>query len=131
MKLSLDAYLKLRSLIDELIKYSEDGAIIIVEGKNDVKALRMLGVKGEIVTSANCSNAKLVDKIRNRNVIILTDWDRRGDDLEKDLVTKFSSWGVVPDTELRRKIFSIVGRTVTSVEDLVKFIINVEENLKI
>lgn len=131
MKLSLDAYLKLKFLIDELIRNSEDGAIIIVEGKNDVKALRMLGVRGEIVTSANCSNAKLVDKIKNKNVIILTDWDRRGNDLEKDLITKFSSWGVVPDTEHRKKIFSLVGRTVTSVEDLVKLILNVKENLKI
>ena len=108
MKLNLEAYLKLKAAIDELIERSENGAVIVVEGLNDVKALRRLGVKGEIITSSNHSNAELVDFIGHREVIIMTDWDKKGESLKNDLVMKFSSWGVIPDVEIRRRIFLYV-----------------------
>jgi 5S rRNA maturation endonuclease (ribonuclease M5) len=131
MKFGAEVYLKLRSAIDELIERSDEGAIIIVEGVKDVKALRRLGVRGEIVTSANYSNAELVDLIGCREVIIMTDWDKKGTALERDLVIKFSSWGVVPNTELRKRIFSIIGREITSVEDLADFMLKLERELGI
>ena len=126
MKLKMEAYLKLKAAIDELIERSEEGAVIIVEGKNDIRSLRMLGVKGEILASSNHSNAKLVDLVGCREVIILTDWDKKGEALKDDLVTKFSSWGVVPNVEIRRKIFSIIGKEVTEVEDLADFMLKLE-----
>jgi 5S rRNA maturation endonuclease (ribonuclease M5) len=131
MRFGAEVYLKLKSAIDELIERSDEGAIIIVEGVKDVEALRRLGVKGKIVTSANYSNAEVVDLIGRREVIIMTDWDKKGSALERDLVIKFSSWGVVPNTELRKRIFSIIGREVTSVEDLADFMLKLERELGI
>jgi len=128
MKLSVEAYLKLKAAIDELIERSENGAVIVVEGINDVKALRRLGVRGEIVTSSNHSNAELVDFIGCRDVIIMTDWDKKGEALKNDLVVKFSSWGVIPDVEIRKRIFSIIGREITEVEDLAEFIFKLERS---
>lgn len=128
MKLNLEAYLKLKAAIDELIEKSENGAVIVVEGINDVKALRRLGVKGEIITSSNHSNAELVDFIGHREVIIMTDWDKKGEALKNDLVMKFSSWGVIPDVEIRRRIFSIVGREITEVENLAEFMFKLERS---
>ncbi len=121
MELDLRLYLKLKSLIDELIERSENGAVIIVEGKNDRKALRDLGIYGDIVEASKISNSFIVDRIRRRDVIILTDWDKRGEMIKRDLMNKFSSWGIIPDTEIRKKIFSIVKKDVTEVEKLAKF----------
>ncbi len=126
MKLKIEAYLKLKAAIDELIERSEEGAVIVVEGKNDIRSLRRLGVRGEILTSSNHSNAELVDMIGCREVIILTDWDKKGEALKDDLVVKFSSWGVIPNVEIRRRIFSIIGKEVTEVEDLADFIFKLE-----
>ncbi len=61
---------------------------VIVEGKRDASALRKLGLQGEIVTLHN--GRSLYDfcvEILNRfsKVIILLDWDRKGDDLNKTL----------------------------------------------
>jgi len=128
MKLSVEAYSKLKAAIDELIERSENGAVIIVEGINDVKALRELGVRGEIVTSSNHSNAELVDFIGHRDVIIMTDWDKKGEALKNDLIVKFSSWGVIPNVEIRRRIFSIIGKEVTEVEDLAEFMFKLEHS---
>ncbi len=123
MKLSLEAYLRLKAAIEELVERSEEGAVIIVEGRRDVESLRKLGVRGKIVTSSNHSNAEIVDSVGCRDVIIMTDWDRRGEKLKDDLLAKFSSWGVVPDVEIRKRIFSIIGREVTEVEDLADFVL--------
>ena len=54
---------------------------IIVEGNKDVKALRKLGITGEIIRlNIGKSISDFCDMIskKYKNVIILTDWDRKG-----------------------------------------------------
>lgn len=113
--------LKLEEIFKELKKRSENGAVIIVEGPKDVSCLRTLGIEGDIVTSSTTPDAILVDKIGKKDVIILTDNDRRGDTIEKSLLNKFSSWGVTPNTEFKKKIFSVV-KEIHEVEDLAKYL---------
>jgi len=122
MKLDEEAFSALMRAIEDLKELAEEGAVIIVEGRRDAKALRMLGIRGRIVVSSNRSNAEIVDEVGFGKVVILTDWDERGEALKRDLTIKFSSWGVVPDVEIRRRIFSIVGREITAVEDLAEFV---------
>lgn len=124
-------FVRLRKLIEELIDRSESGAVIVVEGFKDVVALRDLGVRGEILTSSSVSDADLVDIVGRRDVIILTDCDRRGKQIEKNLVSKFLSWGVTPDTELKKKIFALVRKDITTVESLAGYYIKVKRELKL
>lgn len=54
---------------------------IIVEGDKDVEALKKLGINGEIIRfNTGMSIANFCDMIAQRfkNVILLTDWDRKG-----------------------------------------------------
>jgi 5S rRNA maturation endonuclease (ribonuclease M5) len=54
---------------------------IIVEGEKDVEALHKLNINGTIIiTNTGTSLTDFCDKIANKytNIIILTDWDRRG-----------------------------------------------------
>lgn len=54
---------------------------IIVEGEKDIQALRKLGCMGEIIRyNQGLSMSNFCDKIAQHydEVIILTDWDRRG-----------------------------------------------------
>lgn len=113
--------LKLEEIFKELRRKSENGAVIIVEGPGDVASLRSLGVRGDIMTSSNTPDAVLVDEIGKKDVIILTDCDRRGDTMEKSLWNKFSSWGVTPDTEFKKKIFSVI-KEIHEIEDLAKYL---------
>lgn len=61
---------------------------VIVEGKNDVSALRRLGLVGEII-ALNKGNslydfcADIAEKFHR--VIILLDWDKKGESLNKTL----------------------------------------------
>ncbi len=116
-------FLEFSRIVEDLKKRSEEGAIIIVEGSKDVTALRELGISGIIVRASSAPTSAIVDKVgrMNKEVIILTDWDRRGELLLKELIGKFSSWGVTPDTVVRKRIFTLVSREVTSVENLSSF----------
>ncbi len=111
---------KLIKALEELKEKAREGWVIVVEGIRDLKALRLLGVEGEIITfSSYCDTA---DKIKNRKTIILTDFDKKGFEIEKGLVKALSSWGNTPDIELKRKIFSAV-KGVKRVEELYKYLL--------
>ncbi|RLI81914.1 MAG: hypothetical protein DRP01_10460 [Archaeoglobales archaeon] len=103
-------------VISELRERSNE-AVILVEGRRDVISLRRLGVNGEIMAISNISRARLVDELTNRDVIILTDWDEKGEYLERELTSILSTCASV-DVSLRRKIFGIVGGFVVEVEGL-------------
>ena len=118
--LNREEYVELRKTIDELAEKSKNGAVIVVEGVKDRKSLRNLGIQGEIIIFS--SYADVVDKVRNRDVIILTDCDDRGSKIEKNLVNKFSSWGVTPDTQIKKKIFRLISKDITAVENLADYI---------
>jgi 5S rRNA maturation endonuclease (ribonuclease M5) len=61
---------------------------VIVEGKKDASALRKLGLQGKIITLHNGKSLyEFCGDILNRfsRVIILLDWDRKGEDLNKTI----------------------------------------------
>ncbi|MFW6185345.1 MAG: toprim domain-containing protein [Halobacteriota archaeon] len=119
---------RLKEILEELKKRSENGAVIIVEGPSDITSLRALGIKGEIVTSSNTPDAVLVDEVGKEDIIILTDCDRRGDVMEKSLWNKFSSWGVTPNTEFKKRIFSVL-KEIHEIEDLARYLEKAREEL--
>ena len=72
-------------LIDELIEENKE-IPILVEGEKDKKALKKLNVKGKIITVNN--GRSLIDFCdwlakKYNEIIILTDWDRKGGFLRK------------------------------------------------
>lgn len=79
----MDYKKSLEDLEEIIFELKEENIVIpiIVEGDKDIEALKKLGIKGEIITinkGVNLSN--FCDRIANEytNVIILTDWDKRG-----------------------------------------------------
>jgi len=54
---------------------------IIVEGDKDIEALRKLGITGEIIrfnTGMSISNFCDIISQKYKNIILLTDWDKKG-----------------------------------------------------
>jgi len=78
---------RLREVIEALYEINKI-VPIIVEGSNDVSALRKLGLIGEII-SLHCGNSlyEFCSEIAERyqKVIILLDWDKKGESLNKVL----------------------------------------------
>ncbi|MGC8850234.1 MAG: toprim domain-containing protein [Candidatus Bathyarchaeia archaeon] len=115
----------LSKAINDLRTLSDDGAPIIVEGNNDAESLKMMGVNGRILKIKG-SNMSLQDFIYSlsseEEAIILTDFDREGDEIASELIEELTSIGVKANSMIRRRIKRLVGREVTEVEDLPKYL---------
>ena len=94
---------------------------IVVEGENDVRALRVLGVRGEVVSLnrgrtvfSTCEDVAA----RHRRAIVLTDWDARGGRLARLLREGFAANGVQANTELRARLAVLCRKEIKDVESL-------------
>jgi len=97
--------------------------LIIVEGRQDERALRHFGIKSRIMrTQTGLSRAELVDQIasiagRREQVLILTDFDREGSDVCGFLQKELELHKVKVLKGLRRRIRTLMGDR-RCVEDL-------------
>ncbi|MDD2438693.1 MAG: toprim domain-containing protein [Methanosarcinaceae archaeon] len=115
---------RIEELLEELSERSEKGAIIIVEGKRDILALKKLGIKGKFELATRAPLLNLSERIasQGREVIVLTDWDRRGELLVSKFSTYFGSLGLKPDFDIRRKLKLITQKEIKDVESLYTYV---------
>ena len=115
---------KIEELLSEISEYSGRGAIIIVEGKRDIFSLRRLGIEGNFELATNISLyqfTETVAKIGNE-VIVLTDWDRRGDLLAVKLSGYFENFGLKPELQIRHKMKLICHKEIKDIEGLYTYV---------
>lgn len=99
----------------------EAGALIVVEGERDRRALRRLEVTGEIVLvhggqTLGGTAQGIVG--RARRVIVLTDWDAEGGHLAHRLKEFLEADRAALDLEYRRRLARIVRGELVHVEGL-------------
>jgi len=89
---------------EELIKFLDKikNENIIVEGKRDKKVLYSFGFKN--VTTINHGLYELAEKFKNKQVIVLTDYDNEGRKIASKLYLFLQSVNCKVDNESRRKI---------------------------
>lgn len=123
---------KLEELILELQQMSGKGALIIVEGKRDRKALRALGITGTIMLCTKKSILVFCDEVAREynSVIVLTDWDKKGDKLAALMEGYLRSTSTAVNVDIRRNIKNLVQKRIKDIESLDTHISNLESNLK-
>ena len=116
-------------LVDEIIELSEAGAVIVVEGKRDIIALKKLGITGRIETATHQPLLVFAENLAKdtTNIIIMTDWDRRGDILADKITTYLQNIGIMPDLDIRRRISSLVKREIKDVESLYSYMVKLKK----
>ncbi|AEC51211.1 hypothetical protein PNA2_0293 [Pyrococcus sp. NA2] len=104
------------AIIDKLREF--DGAII-VEGPRDEVSLRKLGVRAEIIRLSRLPLAEVaLIASQYKEVMILTDLDRKGEELAKKLAMYLEGYGCRVDTETRRSLKMIAKKDIKGIEDL-------------
>ncbi len=73
------------------LKLSSLNITFIVEGKKDKKVLNSLGFKN-VISISNQSPRKVKNKIKTKEIVILTDFDKEGENLRKKFETYFHSY---------------------------------------
>src|SRR5438309_9713394 len=109
-------------------------APIIVEGEYDRRALRALGLTGDIrLINEGSTIFGLCESIAggHREAIILTDWDVRGGRLARQLRDALSANGVRFDEDLRARLTRLCRKDITDVESLHGFVERVAEHVSV
>jgi dTMP kinase len=114
----------LRAILEDLIERNA-AAPIIVEGERDVRALRALGVVGEVRPINRGSTLfRLCEDVArdHREAIILTDWDVRGGRLARQLRDGLAANAVRYDDEVRARLAAVCRKEIADVESLDGFV---------
>lgn len=98
---------------------------IVVEGRRDVEALRALGCAGTIhAINAGATLHERAERFAAGTtwVILLTDWDRKGQQLFDAMRSKLHANGVRADGDFREKLQMWMRPPVKEVEDLALYV---------
>ncbi|MHA1617578.1 MAG: toprim domain-containing protein [Candidatus Njordarchaeales archaeon] len=104
----------------KLLREIDDGAAIIVEGKHDYEVLRELFIDGKIYVCSQLGFANTADIAASegvRRVVILTDFDKKGEEEAWKLAFFLRNVGIEVLDGLRREIKKVL-RGVECIEDL-------------
>lgn len=93
-------------MIDWLEKLRLSDKLVVVEGKNDERALRELGMCNVVAISRKPLFKFIEDiSLSNKEVVLLTDLDREGRKLYSKLKHGFQRHGVKVDSMFRESLF--------------------------
>jgi 5S rRNA maturation endonuclease (ribonuclease M5) len=119
----------LEELISALLEASRQGAAIIVEGRKDVKALRSLGAKGPVIMASQKPALDLAEEAGRRypEVIVLTDWDQKGDEMAQNIELYLRHTAARADLDIRSRIKKLVKKEIKDVESLSLYVERMRE----
>ena len=116
---------RLRSFIGMLNHESENGSVIVVEGKRDAVALSKVGFTGNPTVFHHFKGmANFIDSQDHSNkkkIILLLDMDRTGKYLTSRLVSQLQSRRKNVSLSYKRTLAKITNGKVRHVEDLVMY----------
>ncbi|WP_340819443.1 toprim domain-containing protein [Methanolobus sp. WCC4] len=133
LKAPLEVYQKRLEMIEELLEQLQEliiqDSIIVVEGKRDVAALNALGLTGDFRLATHHSLMNFCEELAGtgQNIVILTDWDRRGNILASKIVEILQSLGTSPETRIRELVVSLVQKEIKDVESLPGYVGKLKE----
>jgi len=115
---------ELEEIILELKELAKAGAIIIVEGRKDVESLRFLGIYGEIKLASQQPLLDLTELLSGsgKEIVILTDWDKKGSFIAKKIINHLLAYGIIPNTDIRSRLRSLSKKRIKDIESLNNYI---------
>ncbi|MCZ2856260.1 MAG: toprim domain-containing protein [Candidatus Bathyarchaeota archaeon] len=114
---------KILQLLEQLVMEAAKDTLIVVEGQNDIEALKELKVKGNIISvkTAGKSFLDILMEIEEQNisqVILLLDFDRRGREWAKRLKQSLEEKRIKVNINFWNKLHALAGRNIKDVEGL-------------
>lgn len=117
-------------VLQDIREQAGGGAVIVVEGKHDVTSLRNLGICGKIVPLGGQPLLNFADALAygSDSVIVLTDWDRRGNELAQRIALYLQPYNVTVDTSLRDRLKKLVQKDIKDVQGLGRYLAGLQQS---
>ncbi|MCL2296627.1 MAG: Toprim subdomain protein [Methanomassiliicoccaceae archaeon] len=115
---------EIKEVLEELEELAADH-VILIEGPKDKKALNSIGIKGEIfMTQSEGGPIKAAEYVSEHGgkAVILTDWDRRGGTIARELENQLSALGLVYDSRIRARLSFLCKKDIKDIESLDKLL---------
>ena len=120
-----ERYEEIMKVVDDLRELS--GSMpVVVEGMRDAKALAGLGIHTNVVTlSKGMTLFAFCEEIARswREVVVLTDWDRKGGQLARRLKEAFEANETKVVDEIRMQLVILTKKEVKDVEGLPSYLV--------
>ena len=98
---------EVRGVLEELSEFSFEHSewAVLVEGKRDVEVLRFFGVKN-VIQMKGMNYHSLAESICKKfnGVVILTDLDKKGEEISKKLGKIFKNYGLKTNLYFRNRL---------------------------
>ncbi|MHA1833925.1 MAG: toprim domain-containing protein [Candidatus Baldrarchaeia archaeon] len=112
---------RIERTLEKIREIASEGIPILVEGKKDEEVLRILGVEGRIIKVSQQSLNTLIDQLYGcRRVLILTDFDEKGEKIAKTLSSLLEIEGTIPLYEMRNELKHALAGQVSCIEGIRK-----------
>jgi len=112
---------RIERTLEKIREIASEGVPILVEGKKDEEILRTLGVEGRIIKVSQQSLNTLIDQLYGcRRVLILTDFDEKGEKIAKTLSSLLEIGGTIPLHEMRNELKHALAGQVSCIEGIKK-----------
>jgi 5S rRNA maturation endonuclease (ribonuclease M5) len=110
----------LEEVLSSLMDASSQGAAVIVEGRRDELALRSLGLRGPMIMASRRPALDLAEDAARRfqKIVMLTDWDAKGDEMARNIDMHLRSVGVRADLDIRNRLKKLVKKEIKDVQSL-------------
>lgn len=112
---------RLQKFVNMLNEESDNGAVVVVEGKRDVNALTSVGFQGNAVTVNKFRGInKLVDNLDGKSkVILMLDMDRKGRYLTHKILTLLQYRGKNVNLFYKKILLDITKGKIKHIEEII------------
>jgi 5S rRNA maturation endonuclease (ribonuclease M5) len=126
-----DRFEKVQQVIAKLIETAK-GKPVIVEGQKDAKALIELGVDGTVLTLKTGGKSffdfiQQVEELNPAEVILLLDYDRRGNEGTKRLQQELERLKIKANVRFWIELHALVGHEVQCIESLPAYLATLQQ----
>ena len=114
---------KLERIFDDILEIPDDH-VIIVEGRKDMMAMSLIGVRIRMIAvQSEGGPLKVSERLfrEKKKAVIFPDWDPEGIGIAKDLERCLSSLCVKYDVTLRKRLRAVCGSEIKDIESLPSF----------
>ena len=108
--------------LEVLSKLKEEEGVIIVEGQNDIDSLVNLGINTRIIAVSQYNIFDIIESISEKEVIVLTDFDKKGTFLFKKYVKELDSSGKKVITIYYKELKKYLKKYITGIEQIYVFL---------